>query len=88
MSRHLTTTAEVIDVLGGTNATSELTGRGANAVSNWRVSGEFPPSTYLLIGDKLRDLGMSADVGLWGFDREARQRQSAASEDVNGEAAS
>lgn len=69
MERHITTIVDVIDVLGGREATANLTGRTPNAVTNWRAFGEFPPSTYLVIGDALRKLGFSASVGLWGFDK-------------------
>lgn len=83
MERHLTTAGQVIDALGGIDSVVALTGRGPTAVSNWRVSNKFPSSTYLLIGDGLRQLGVTAAVSLWGFDREPKVGKRQA-EDVAG----
>lgn len=61
----LDTTSSVMDALGGNRAVSELTGRSATAVSNWRASENFPSNTYLCMTDALRASGFVAPASLW-----------------------
>jgi hypothetical protein len=61
----LTTTAAVMDALGGTKAVAELTGREYGAAHNWRAFETFPPDTYLVMTIALRDRGKKAPASLW-----------------------
>lgn len=62
----LTTTREIIDVLGGTKAVVEMTGVGNTSVSNWRVSGKFPAKFHLLMTSALDRKHYEAPASLWG----------------------
>lgn len=66
----LTTTIAVMNALGGAKRGSnqriaDLTGRTHKAVSNWRTFDTFPPDTYLVMTEKLAELGYSAPASLW-----------------------
>lgn len=65
--RELTTTAEVIDVLGGVAAVAELTGRRYGAAFNWKGFVKFPADTFVVMQDALRAAGCEAPVSLWGM---------------------
>ncbi len=67
MDRELSTSAEVISVLGGLGAVSDLTGAEYKAVSNWKSSGSFPSRTFLVLTGALRRRGFSAPASLWGM---------------------
>lgn len=69
----LTTTAAVIDELGGIAEVAKLTGRKYNAVSNWRVLGSFPSNTYLILNGELCERGHSAPLHLFRMVQEAAQ---------------
>jgi hypothetical protein len=66
-ARILKSADEVIDALGGTVATANLTGRKAQHVTNWRASGRLPAKTFLVISKQLRELEKSAPPSLWGI---------------------
>lgn len=67
MPRELSTTAEVMDVLGGNQAVADLTGRKYNAASNWRGFDSFPANTYLVMTVALREKGCTAPASLWSM---------------------
>ncbi|MBM3553598.1 MAG: hypothetical protein FJX45_18075 [Alphaproteobacteria bacterium] len=72
MDKNFTTTGDVIDALGGSDEVSRITGRGNNSVSNWRVTGKFPTSSYFLFKNALAAIGATADDALWGFDKQPK----------------
>jgi hypothetical protein len=61
----LQTAAEVIDELGGASIVAQLVGRTSPAVRNWRASGDFPATTYLIIRNALAEKGKTAPAALW-----------------------
>lgn len=64
--RPLETTKQVIDALGGNAAVRELTGlRTAQAVWEYVNRGNFPPKTFVVMQEALRDRGFSAPASLW-----------------------
>ena len=67
MIESLTTASDVIDALDGTTAVARIAGRKPQHVTNWRASGRFPPNTYLVITEALREKGKSAPASLWGM---------------------
>jgi hypothetical protein len=62
-----TTTSEVIDALGGTDALAATLSATPRAVRSWRSAKEFPPKTYIAITAELAKIGQAADVSLWNF---------------------
>lgn len=62
---NLTTTADVIDKLGGVRAVADLTGRDYDAAWNWKKFPHFPPDTYLVMTRALRQQGHDAPPSLW-----------------------
>ena len=72
----LTTVAQVVKALGGSEGVEKLTGAKRTAVCNWIYYFEaFPPRTYVLMTDKLKRLGFTAHPGLWkmqGFTKRKR----------------
>lgn len=64
----LTTTAEVMDALGGIRAVAALTGRKYTAAANWRRFPTFPSNTYVIMTDALRQVGYQAPHSLWGME--------------------
>lgn len=66
-TRELTTTAEVIDALGGVSPVAALTGRKYGAAFNWKGFAKFPADTFLVLQDALRARGMTAPSSLWGM---------------------
>lgn len=67
MVKQLSTTAAVMDKLGGNKAVAELTGRKYNAATNWRNFPTFPSNTYLVMQSALREKGYVAPASLWGM---------------------
>ena len=67
MKRPLKTASDVIDALGGTPATANLTGRRAQHVTNWRATGQLPANTFLVISKELEARDQSAPASLWGM---------------------
>lgn len=63
--QELSTTAEVMDVLGGTTAVAALTGRKYDAAWNWKTFKHFPPDTYLVMAGALMAKGYTAPTTLW-----------------------
>lgn len=61
----LETADQVFDALGGNSGVAELTGSKPPRVSNWRISGSFPPSFYVVMTDALRARGKTAPAALW-----------------------
>lgn len=61
----LTTTADVVETLGGIAEVAKLTGRKYNAVSNWKAFGSFPADTYIAMTSALAERGCSAPHYLW-----------------------
>lgn len=66
-TRELVTTAEVIDALGGIQATATLTRRKYTAAFNWKNFVKFPADTYVVMQDALRAAGCAAPPSLWGM---------------------
>jgi hypothetical protein len=65
--RELTTTAQVMDELGGNAAVAALTGRKYNAAANWRAFDAFPANTFLIMTTALREKGCTAPASLWSM---------------------
>ena len=63
-TRHPSTVAEVIDVIGSLRL-QDITGKRSNNVSNWRAAGRFPPETFVAIQDELKAIGCRAPNSLW-----------------------
>ena len=70
----LTTTAEVIEALGGPQKVGMLTGRKTKAAWNWTTFDHFPPDTFLVMQAELERQCKSAPASLW------RMREPAPSE--------
>lgn len=66
---HFTTADGVIDALGGTGAVARLTGRGEQAVSNWRARGRIAARLILVFEAALKSRGLSADEAIWSQSR-------------------
>jgi hypothetical protein len=80
MPHELTSTASVMDVLGGTSKVAELTGRTYPAAYNWRSFETFPSDTYVALQAALRaKRKYSAPDSLWGM-VPARRRNAAAND--------
>lgn len=60
----LSTTGDVIDVLGGNAAVARRFGVSPQVVSNWRV-GTFPSKTYVAIQAELKPMGYTAAPSLF-----------------------
>jgi len=67
MAKTLTTTADVIEELGGSKEVAALFDHHPNAVSVWRTKGVFPAHTFLVLTDALERRGAHAPRTLWGF---------------------
>lgn len=65
MVQEIDTVAEAIKVLGGTTAVAKMTGRGLQAVSNWKNNGWFPSATFLILSAELERAGYRARPSLW-----------------------
>jgi hypothetical protein len=65
--RELTSTAAVMDALGGTRAVADITGRTYAAAFNWRSFKTFPADTYVALTVALRGAGCAAPDSLWGM---------------------
>jgi len=63
----LTTTVEVMEVLGGVRAVAALTSRKPGAAWNWKKFSTFPSDTYVVMQEELAKLGHSAPPSLWGM---------------------
>ena len=75
--RTLTTTAEVIEELGGFPAIVALTGCSETAPYNWKNA--FPSKTYVVIQAALAERGYTAPDSLWnmvGSEQESERRVS------------
>ena len=65
--RELSTTAEVIDALGGISAVARLTSRKYSAAFNWKNFVKFPADTYVVMQAALGAAGCAAPASLWGM---------------------
>ena len=65
--KRLQTADDVIDALGGTSATSRLTGASIQAVSNWRATGRLPANTFIILSKALKRIDARASPSLWGI---------------------
>lgn len=63
----LSTTAEVMEALGGISAVMQLTSSKYNAVHNWQSFPKFPSNTYVAMTNALREKGFHAPASLWGM---------------------
>jgi len=63
----LSTTAEVVDALGGYLAVAEITQSKPKAASNWPRFDTFPANTYLALTKALLAKGKTAPASLWGM---------------------
>lgn len=61
----LTTTTEVLRVLGGVAAVAELTGNKVKAVEKWQQFETFPSKTYVALQAALGARGYAAPASLW-----------------------
>lgn len=60
-------TAEVIEALGGYRAAAQITGRKDSAAWNWHKFATFPSNTYVAMQEMLAEYGYSAPPSLWGM---------------------
>lgn len=67
MGKILSTTADVIEELGGIGAVASLTGRKYGAAAQWPHFSSFPSNTYIVLTDALALKGKSAPASLWGM---------------------
>jgi hypothetical protein len=65
---------DVIDKLGGRAGAARLTGRGENAVSNWKRRG-IPLATRHVIERALEKIGFVPDPRVWAKDKYRRTMQ-------------
>lgn len=65
--RELSTTAEVIEALGGVAAVARLTGRRYGAAFNWKGFIKFPADTFVVMQTALLAAGCIAPASLWGM---------------------
>ena len=70
-NKPIKTTGEVIEVLGGTTAVSQLIDTTYSSVANWRSAGKFPAHTYLILKKALRQKKRTASDDLWTMGRRA-----------------
>ena len=79
MDHELTSTATVMDALGGTQAVADLTGRTYAAAFNWRSFKAFPSNTYLVMTAALAEKGAGAPDSLWGMVEAPKSEDASAS---------
>lgn len=65
--RELSTTADVIEALGGVGSVAALTGRKYGAAFNWKGFVKFPADTFVVMQDALQAGGCTAPASLWGM---------------------
>jgi hypothetical protein len=63
----LSSTAAVIEALGGNQRVAALTDSTNKAVSNWRGFETFPSNTFVAMTEALRARGKTAPAALWGM---------------------
>lgn len=67
MERELTSAAEVMDALGGIDATARIAGARYKAAANWKSFNRFPSRTFVTLTRALRERGLCAPASLWGM---------------------
>lgn len=65
--QELSTAQQVFAALGGVRAVADITGRKYPAAFNWKMSGKFPPNTFVAMQEALRDRAYVAPDSLWGM---------------------
>jgi len=70
----ITSTAILIDVLGGNQKVAAMTGSKPSAVSNWRKS-KLPAATYVVLNAKIQKMGLSVSPDLWSMRPRPRTRR-------------
>jgi hypothetical protein len=73
--KHLNSSAEVFDALGGIPGVMEVASAKYKAVFQWKSSGSFPSNTYVLLTGELNRRGYMAPASLWDM-REPAQAAS------------
>lgn len=63
----LTSTAQVIEALGGIREVAKLTRRKYSAAHNWKHFDSFPANTFFVMQEALRERGLAAPASLWGM---------------------
>jgi len=63
---HLTTTREVVDVLGGVTAVATMTKEARGTVANWPRFKTFPQRFHFFMTLELAERGHTAPPELWG----------------------
>lgn len=76
-AQELTTTAEVIEALGGVATVASLTGRKYGAAFNWKGFVKFPADTFVVMQAELRLRGFAASPALWGMVLPSREHAEA-----------
>lgn len=67
VSNELTTTEQVIEVLGGLPKVMEMTGASYRRAFNWKSAETFPSNTYAVMTEALSARGLKAPHALWGM---------------------
>lgn len=80
--QELSTAEQVFAALGGVRAVADITGRKYPAAFNWKMSGKFPPNTFVAMQEALRARRYVAPVSLWGMASRVDAAQPMASGDA------
>lgn len=65
MARRLTTTREVMEVLGGFHRVAAIVGAEPKAAENWKRQQTFPANTFFAMTRALARVGKNAPPELW-----------------------
>lgn len=71
--RVIQTVDGVIDALGGTGATAEMTSRKPQHVSNWRAEKRLAGETFLVLQEHLSERNLTAPPSLWGITKSKKR---------------
>lgn len=63
----LTDARAVVERLGGIKAVAELTQRKYTAAANWPAFNKFPPNTFFVMQEALKERRCKAPASLWGM---------------------
>lgn len=80
----LNNVAEIVEVLGGPKALQILTSAKRQAVHNWIGYFErFPPNTYFVMIERLKELGYTAPPYLWKMRKKVKAQAAASKKSSN-----
>lgn len=79
--QELTSTAAVMDALGGVPGVMQITGASYKAAFNWKSFPTFPSKTYVAMTDALSRAGKCAPASLWGMTETTQGREETATQE-------